>query len=85
MKQFTYIITEELGIHARPAGLLVRMAKSFSSDIELTCKDKTVSMKKLIALMALSPKKDDTVIVTLTGSDEVIAACELQNYFKRTL
>jgi len=61
------------------------MAKSFSSDIELTCKGKTVNMKKLIALMALSPKKDDTVVITLTGSDEVIATQKLQNYFKKTL
>lgn len=85
MKQFTYIITDELGIHARPAGLLVRKAKTFSSDIELTCKGKTISMKKLIALMALSPKKDDAVIVSITGSDEDIAVQELKDYFKKAL
>ena len=31
MKQFTYVITDEAGIHARPAGLLVKEAAKFAS------------------------------------------------------
>ena len=35
MQTFTYVIKDELGIHARPAGLLVKEAKNFSSTITL--------------------------------------------------
>lgn len=38
MKQFTYVITDEIGIHARPAGLLAKEAKQFQSTVMLTCK-----------------------------------------------
>ena len=33
MKEFKYVITDEVGIHARPAGLLVKKAKEFTSTI----------------------------------------------------
>ena len=37
MQTFTYVIKDELGIHARPAGLLVKEAKNFNSTITLEC------------------------------------------------
>lgn len=33
MKQFQYTIKDELGVHARPAGLLVKLAKQYTSTI----------------------------------------------------
>ena len=41
MKEFTYVIKEELGLHARPAGLLVKEAKKFQSATTLAAKGKT--------------------------------------------
>ena len=35
MKTFTYTIKDDLGIHARPAGLLVKTAKNFNSEITI--------------------------------------------------
>ena len=35
MKEFKYVITDELGIHARPAGLFVKEAAKFQSDIKI--------------------------------------------------
>ena len=31
MKEFTYVITDRVGIHARPAGIVVKMAQKFQS------------------------------------------------------
>ena len=48
MKEFTYVIKEELGLHARPAGLLVKEAKKFQSATTLAAKGKTAAAGKLI-------------------------------------
>ena len=46
MKQFQYTITDPVGIHARPAGLLVKAAKGFSSSITVEKGGKTAAATK---------------------------------------
>lgn len=70
MKTFVYTIKDELGIHARPAGLLAKVAKALDSEITITKNDKTVGATKLMALMGLGVKCGDEIIVTITGGDE---------------
>ena len=53
MKEFNYHVTDPVGIHARPAGLLVKEAAKFKSNISLTKEGKTVDAKKIMAVMAL--------------------------------
>ena len=53
MKEFKYVIRDEVGIHARPAGLLVKEAQRFSSAVQIRRGDRTADGKKLFALMAL--------------------------------
>ena len=57
MKEFKYVITDELGIHARPAGLLVKEAKQFASTITLACGEKKAAAKKPAAKKAAPAKK----------------------------
>ena len=57
MKEFTYVIKEELGLHARPAGLLVKEAKKFQSATTLAAKGKTAAAGKLIAIMSMGVKQ----------------------------
>ena len=52
MKKFDYTITDALGIHARPAGELVKVAKGFSSKITLGCNGKEVDAKRMISVMS---------------------------------
>lgn len=85
MKTFTYTIKDDLGIHARPAGLLVKTAKKFSSEITIKKGEKSVNAIKLMALMGLGVKCGDTVIVTASGSDEESAAAEMEEFFKSNL
>ena len=49
MKQFTYTIKDELGVHARPAGLLVKLAKKYASKVTIEKDGKTCDMRKLMA------------------------------------
>ena len=52
MKEFTYTIRDEYGIHARPAGLLVKLAKGYASCITLARGGDTCDLKRLMPLMA---------------------------------
>lgn len=63
MESFKYIITDENGIHARPAGLLVKEAKGIASKVILSCNGKSVDATKLIAIMSLGAKKGTEVTV----------------------
>lgn len=70
MKTFTYTIKDELGIHARPAGLLAKTAKALDSEITISKGEKTVDAAKLMALMGLGVKCGDTITVTINGGNE---------------
>lgn len=85
MKEFTYKICDELGIHARPAGLLVKAASEFESKIMIYKGEKSADLKRLFALMGLSVKKDDTIRVTISGSDEDAALTAIEGFFKNNL
>lgn len=85
MKEFTYKICDELGIHARPAGLLVKKAGEFSSEIIMYNGDKSADMKRIFALMSLGVKNGDTVRVTVSGDDEDEAVTEIESFFKNNL
>ena len=72
MKQFAFEVKDALGLHARPAGLLVREAQKFESEITLTLErsGKSASLKKLLGVMGLGVKGGDTVTVRVEGKDE---------------
>ena len=85
MKEFTYKICDELGIHARPAGLLVKKASEFSFDITIYKDEKSADLKRLFAVMGLAVKIGDTVRVTISGDDEDAAALSVESFFKDNL
>ena len=85
MKTFTYTIKDDLGIHARPAGLLVKTAKNFNSEITIAKAGKSVNALKLMVLMGLGVKCGDTITVTVSGEDEESAASAMEEFFKSNL
>ena len=83
MKSFEYVITDPVGIHARPAGLLVKEVKSHAdSVITITKGDKSVNALKLMAIMQMGIKQGDTVTISVEGSDEEAAAAAIEAFFK---
>ena len=78
MKEFKYVIKDNEGIHARPAGELVKLAKSFESSVMIEKEGKKADCKKIFGLMGLGAKKDHEV--TFEGADEE-AACEAVSKF----
>ena len=85
MKQFSYTIQDELGIHARPAGLLTKEASKFKSTVSVECNGKKGDAKKIMSLMMLGAKKGHTVEVTVEGEDEEAAAAALEAFLKENL
>ena len=83
MKEFTYTITDPVGIHARPAGLLVKEIKKFAgSTVTVTKGEKSVNALKLMALMGMGIKQNDTVKVSVEGGDEDAVAAAVEAFFK---
>ena len=85
MKTFEYTIKDELGIHARPAGLLVKEAKKFASECTITKDGKTKKLTQLMMLMSLGVKQGDTVTVSVDGADEDAAVASLKEFFENNL
>lgn len=85
MVTFSYTITDEVGIHARPAGLLVKEAKNYPETVTLSCNGKSADTKRLMALLALGVKKGDTVTVEVEGENETETAAKLEEFFKANL
>ncbi len=86
MKQFTYTITDPVGIHARPAGLLAKAAKALDSTVTVVKADgKSAAATKLMALMSLGVKTGDTVTFTIEGGNEEANAAAMEQFCKENL
>ena len=86
MKTFDYVITDPVGIHARPAGLLVKEIKNYAgSTVTITKGDKSVNALKLMAIMQMGIKQGDTVTISVDGGDEEAVASAIEAFFKANL
>lgn len=85
MKSFSYTVKDELGIHARPAGMLVKEVKNFQSKVTLEKDGKSVDASRLMAVMGMGVKKNQTVTVTVEGDDEEAACDAIKAFFETNL
>ncbi len=82
MKSFKYVITDPVGLHARPAGILSKKAKEFESKIIISKDSKEAEATKLMAIMSLGVKQGDEIDVRIEGTDEEIACAEIESFCK---
>ena len=86
MKQFEYTIKDPLGIHARPAGMLAKVAKGFGDTVvTITKGEKTVKAIQLMKLMGLGIKTGETVTIGAEGPDEDAAIEAIRAFFEENL
>ena len=78
MGSFQYVIKDEVGMHARPAGMLVKLAKELSSAVTITKGDRTVEATKLLAIMSLGEE-----ITVSADSEEDLE--KLKKFFEENL
>ena len=85
MKEFTYVIQDAEGLHARPAGLIVKLAQAMDSRVTLTANEKTADCTRLFAVMKLAAKCGQELRVTVEGGDEDAACQALQDFCQAEL
>ena len=86
MTEFTYTVQDALGIHARPAGLLVKAAKALDSTVTVEkVGGKSSAATKLMAVMGLGVKGGDTVTVTVEGGNEEASLQAMEQFFRENL
>lgn len=82
MKEIKYVVTDPLGIHARPAGLIVKMAGGFQSAITIDNGTKKADAKRIMAVMSMGIKQGQEITVTVEGEDEEAAAAAVEAFLK---
>ena len=85
MKEFKYTIKDELGIHARPAGLLVKEAAAFPCKVTIEKGGKEVDAKRILGVMGLGVKCGDTVTITANGGNEEAALETIRRFLEANL
>ncbi len=85
MKTFDYVIKDENGIHARPAGLLVKTAEGFRSAVKISASGKTADAKRIFSVMGLGAKKGQTITVEAEGPDEDEAASAMLKFLSENM
>lgn len=83
MQNFEVTVSDPVGIHARPAGVLVKEAQKLSSNIKLVCRGKEADAKKLLAVMSLCAKCGDTLSVSVEGENEINDAEKIKSVMEQ--
>jgi phosphocarrier protein FPr len=78
MKQIEIVIHNRTGLHARPAKVLVNLAKQFKSDIRLQYGEKKANAKSMVSVLTLGVVSGSEIIVQVDGADEEHAIAELE-------
>ncbi len=79
MEEATVIISNKLGIHVRPAALIVQLASKFESEIKLVKDDDEVDAKSIMGVMMLAAGMGSKLKITAQGSDEKEAVAALSD------
>lgn len=85
MLTFDYTIQDELGIHARPAGVLAKTAKQFESTVKVAKNGKAADVRRMMSVMGLGIKCGETVTITVEGADEEAAFAAVKAFFEENL
>lgn len=85
MVQLTYTIKDEQGIHARPAGQLVKEAASFTSKVTIAKDGKEMDAKRIFGVMGLGVKCGDEIVIKADGEDEDAAIEAIRNFLVNNL
>ena len=85
MTEFIFTVKDSSGIHARPAGLLVKEASKYRSDIKITHNGKEADAKRIFSVMGLSAKCGDILKITICGDDESSAKESFEEFLNKNL
>lgn len=82
MTGFDYTLTNPMGLHMRPAGVMVKRLGDVPCEVTLRCGERSANAKRIFSVMALAAKCGETVTVEVAGENEQAVAKELEIFFK---
>ncbi len=82
MQERTVVIRNKLGLHARPAALMVQTASRFKSRVKIFKDDQEVDGKSIMGIMTLAACFGSTLRIVTEGEDEVEAATAIEDVIK---
>ena len=85
MKEFKHVIQDPMGLHARPAGMMVKACAGYASKVTVTAPTGTADAKRLMGIMRLAAKQGMELTIAVEGADEEKAAAELQAFLAENL
>jgi phosphocarrier protein FPr len=85
MKQIEIVIQNRTGLHARPAKVLVNLAKQFKSNISLQHSGKKANAKSMVSVLTLGAVCGSEITVQADGADEEKAIAELESAIRAGL
>jgi phosphocarrier protein HPr len=82
-KSIELVVQNKMGIHARPAAMIVRIANKYAADVTVEKDDEQVNGKSIMGLMMLAAGKGSKLTISATGDDADVMLGELANLFER--
>ena len=79
MAKFTVVITDKVGLHARPASVLAKEASKFTSDIKILSDGKSGNLKSIMNVMAMAIKTGTEVTIEANGADAEAAVAAIKD------
>lgn len=75
-------VKNDLGLHTRPAAVIVKLLQSSQSDVFFTHKKETINAKSILSILMLAAKKNSQITVTIDGADADDTMCSLMSVFE---
>ena len=85
MKEISYVINDAIGIHARPAGLLVKATSKYNCNIRIKKGTIDNDAKSIIGVMSLGVKKGEEITLSFDGTDEAEASETIRTFLLENL
>ena len=85
MKSFNYVIKDEVGIHARPAGELVKACAAFPCKIMISNGTKSMDAKRIMGVMSLGVKQGTEISMSFDGEQEAEASAAIAAFLEEKL
>ncbi len=75
-------IIDSIGLHARPASVMVQTANKFSSEVVIKYNGKEANLKSIMSVMALGVKTNEEISIVATGDDAETVVAEIKKAMK---
>ena len=75
-------VKNELGLHTRPATLIVKLLQDSKSEVFFTYKKETINAKSILSILILAAPKNALITIRIKGEDALSTLAKLIEYFE---